>query len=71
MRILYTLIRIAFYYLLFLFIFKAVIFFIKLLFHRPDKYEKYDAGNKSHRKEFSEDKFDYKNVVDAEFEEMK
>ncbi|OPX28510.1 MAG: hypothetical protein B1H08_05780 [Candidatus Omnitrophica bacterium 4484_171] len=70
MRILYTLIRIVFYYFLFLFLFKTVIFFIKLFFSHPDKHGRGGAVNKEYNDD-SKNKFDYKNVVDAEFKEMK
>ena len=70
MKILYSLIRLFFYYILFLFLFRAVVFFVKLLLHRPGKHEKEDIINESYKKG-GQDRFDYENVVDAEFKEIK
>jgi len=64
------LIRLVVYYFLFLFIFRVLVFIIKLFLRRPDKHREYNGVNEDYE-ESNKDKFNYENVVDAEFKEMK
>ena len=70
MRVLYSLIRLVFYYFLFLFAFKAVASLVKLFFHRSGRYREGGIADNDNG-DSHKDKFDYKNVVDAEFKEIK
>ena len=69
MNILRILLRLLLLYFLFRFLLKAIFSFIRFFWRPPNKYEKETVINKDHQKT-GKKTFDYKDIVDAEFEEI-
>ncbi len=70
MRILLDLLRLFLLYFFFWFIFKSIVLIVRFLWRHPGGHRRRDTINDNYDKR-GEDRFDYKNVIDAEFKEIK
>ncbi len=70
MRIVFILLRLLLFYLLFRFFYKVIYLIINFIWKHRNKYGKDNAVNKGHQ-QTNDTASKYKNVIDAEFEEIK